>query len=520
MSVSPSPEPEIQGHILVHCFGDWGHIRPLCNLAGRIVRYKPINITFLISPTFYNLAKLELSRSFGKDEERQAERIKLVGLKEDVTVLSVGTGDAIFEDIYKAVVETGSLTCSVTKAQFDGLTHPDAVILDFFGFGPLQLIRQASRKPVKVLAWQTGAISYMLRVFGPVTEEGIGHWEKVVATKAAETGKNFLEAADQLLTRSEGTIIDIPGLPKMYDWECFPQPLPLFPVGFISTQMYQLLRACDGIIHTDAAAYEAEFIKTFSKWFGEDRGSYCLGPILPASEVEAAQAGELMQSPKGQEIKQFLNKSVETHGPHSVLYISFGTFWWPAEPEKVWAFVEAVMELKVPFIMSHGSPRATIPPELVKKAQDSGVGIFVQWAPQQSILAHEATGWFMSHCGQNSVLESLSYGVPMIAWPQAIDQVVNAVHISTNIKAGYELFETRSGEMGLKAILRTGKTPEGTIDAVRREAKEVLELARGPDGQTRRANAIKVKEEMAQAWNEDGPAFTDFRKLLGDINLV
>jgi hypothetical protein len=54
----------------------------------------------------------------------------LVGLQEDVTVLSVGTGDRIFEDIYKMVIEKGTLTCAVSKTTFSDLAHPDAVILD------------------------------------------------------------------------------------------------------------------------------------------------------------------------------------------------------------------------------------------------------------------------------------------------------------------------------------------------------------------------------------------------------
>lgn len=68
----------------------------------------------------------------------------------------------------------------------------------FYGIGPLQAIRRNSRKYVKVLVWNVGAVSYLLRVFGPITEEGIDHWQTVVGTKAAETGKNFVEAADDV----------------------------------------------------------------------------------------------------------------------------------------------------------------------------------------------------------------------------------------------------------------------------------------------------------------------------------
>ena len=41
------------------------------------------------------------------------------------------------------------------------------------------------------------------------------------------------------------------------------------------------------------------------------------------------------------------------------------------------------------------------------------------WAPQLEILAHKSTGVFLSHCGWNSVLESLSQGIPIIGWPLA-----------------------------------------------------------------------------------------------------
>ena len=44
--------------------------------------------------------------------------------------------------------------------------------------------------------------------------------------------------------------------------------------------------------------------------------------------------------------------------------------------------------------------------------QMARIGKVIGWAPQMAILAHLAIGGFVSHCGWNSILESLWYGVP------------------------------------------------------------------------------------------------------------
>lgn len=45
----------------------------------------------------------------------------------------------------------------------------------------------------------------------------------------------------------------------------------------------------------------------------------------------------------------------------------------------------------------------------------AGSDIFVvnEWAPQDAILTHPATGWFLSHGGWNSLQESFAARVPL-----------------------------------------------------------------------------------------------------------
>ncbi|KAF7147458.1 hypothetical protein RHSIM_Rhsim03G0193400 [Rhododendron simsii] len=57
-----------------------------------------------------------------------------------------------------------------------------------------------------------------------------------------------------------------------------------------------------------------------------------------------------------------------------------------------------------------------------------GRGLVVKkWAPQVAVLSHDSVGGFVTHCGWNSILEAVSAGVPMVAWPLYAEQRFNRV---------------------------------------------------------------------------------------------
>lgn len=76
--------------------------------------------------------------------------------------------------------------------------------------------------------------------------------------------------------------------------------------------------------------------------------------------------------------------------------------------------------------------------------------------------------------------------------------------MEATLRIAYELFEVRSG-LGLQPLYR-GKKPEGTLDAVRRESREVLTRAFGEDGQVKRKNVRALNAKISAAWNEGGNA--------------
>ncbi|XP_004492516.1 soyasapogenol B glucuronide galactosyltransferase [Cicer arietinum] len=62
--------------------------------------------------------------------------------------------------------------------------------------------------------------------------------------------------------------------------------------------------------------------------------------------------------------------------------------------------------------------------------------IIWNWAPQLLILDHQATGGIVTHCGWNSILESMSAGLSMVTWPIFAEQFYNEKLLVDVLKIG------------------------------------------------------------------------------------
>lgn len=107
----------------------------------------------------------------------------------------------------------------------------------------------------------------------------------------------------------------------------------------------------------------------------------------------------------------------------SVAYICFGSFITPPPPE-IQALAEALEETQTPFIWSlRGNPEELLPKGFTDRTKDKG--LIVPWAPQLKILGHSSVGAFVTHCGWNSVCESVIGGVPLICRSFFAEQALN-----------------------------------------------------------------------------------------------
>lgn len=110
------------------------------------------------------------------------------------------------------------------------------------------------------------------------------------------------------------------------------------------------------------------------------------------------------------------------------------------------------------------------------------IGLVCGWVPQVTILANQAIGGFVSHCGWNSILESLWYGVPIATWPIYAEQQMNAFELVAELGLAVEIrvdYRSESGDMVLAEELERGiKRLMDGDDEVRRKVKEMSEKSR------------------------------------------
>ncbi|KAL2491851.1 UDP-glycosyltransferase 85A1 [Abeliophyllum distichum] len=120
-------------------------------------------------------------------------------------------------------------------------------------------------------------------------------------------------------------------------------------------------------------------------------------------------------------------------------------------------------------------------------------GLILDWCPQERVLGHPSIGGFLTHCGWNSILESISHGVPMICWPFFADQQMNCLYMCTKWGIGME------------------------IDSdVKREEVEglVRELMGGKMGKEMREKAMELKKKAERATKQGGSSYINFDLLL------
>ncbi|KAG5238291.1 UDP-glycosyltransferase [Salix suchowensis] len=171
---------------------------------------------------------------------------------------------------------------------------------------------------------------------------------------------------------------------------------------------------------------------------------------------------------------------LDRQAPSSVIYVSPGSLA-SMDAKDILEMAWGLANSKQPFLWVvrpgsvHGSEQVESLPDGFRAIVGEQQGRVVKWAPQKEVLAHNAVGGFWSHCGWNSLLESISEGVPLICRPSFGDQKVTARYVSQVWRVGLHLEdELERGEIE-SAIRRLMADKEG--DEMRQRAMNLKEKA-------------------------------------------
>ncbi|KAL0900390.1 hypothetical protein Bca101_084351 [Brassica carinata] len=257
----------------------------------------------------------------------------------------------------------------------------------------------------------------------------------------------------------------------------------------LKTGVLKSLKSSSGIIFNAIQDLEPEQLHQTLKEFPVPL--FCIGPfhkrVSPSSSSLLTQDMTCLSWLDNQE-------------PNSVIYVSLGSIASIDESE----FLEIAWGLRnsnQPFlwVVRPGLIRGTEWIEILPKGfieSLEGKGKIVKWAPQIEVLAHRATGGFLTHCGWNSTIESICEGVPLICKPSFGDQRVNARYISD--------------------VWRIGLHLENKIERVEIE-EAVRTLMKSSQGEEIRKRIMPMKEAAEKCLEPGGSSFRNLEKLISHL---
>ncbi|XP_030465246.2 UDP-glycosyltransferase 91C1-like [Syzygium oleosum] len=160
-----------------------------------------------------------------------------------------------------------------------------------------------------------------------------------------------------------------------------------------------VIDGCDFVIVRSCREFESEPLSLLPEIF--QKPVIPIGLVTPAIREEVGDDDE-----KWKALKSWL----DTKREKSVLYVALGTEV-ILSSELMNELASGIEKSGLPFVwVVRNCP---IPAGFEERVSDQGF-VWAGWAPQTRILAHEAIGGFLTHCGWNSTIEALSRGLPLV----------------------------------------------------------------------------------------------------------
>ncbi|XVF50000.1 hypothetical protein PTKIN_Ptkin04bG0060500 [Pterospermum kingtungense] len=451
-----------QPHVLVIPYPAQGHVAPLMKLALQIAAHG-VKVTFVNTDFIHEKMMVSVP-----EKAKERSLISLVSLPDGLELEDDRSNSVkVIESVHRAM--PGYLEDFILKINQSDMNEPiTCVVADVSVGWALELAKKLGIKAVAVCP--AGGASLALALQVPklleakiidkdgivLKDEPISVSKDVPAWSSSEIGWRSTDPVIQKILF--GFYSFVPKYAKYYDWIL-----------------------CNSVYELDSSALQLV------------PNVLPIGPLLASNHLGTF-SGNFW--PEDSTCLDWLDKQVSG----SVIYVAFGS--------RTMANLQQLEELALglehtglPFLMvvrsdfMEGS-LAKFPDGFIDRVAKRAK--FVEWAPQEKVLAHPSVACFMSHCGWNSTMEGLSMGVPFLCWPYASDQFCNKNYICDVWKTGLRLAQDGNGIVTRHEISKMIKTLLSS-DAIK-------------------ANALHIKEVARRSVHEGGSSFKNFKVFIEHIN--
>ncbi|KAL6174823.1 hypothetical protein ACLB2K_051468 [Fragaria x ananassa] len=474
-------------HVVIVPTPGLGHLIPLVELAQQLVAHHNFTVTFFIP---------------NDGSQLQPQKKLLEALPPAISYAFLPQVN--FDDLPHDVVSETKIVLTLTRS--------------------LSALRDA----VKLLAESTRVVAIVVDIFG---------WE------AFDVAKEFNVLFYYFFSTNAMGLWFLFELPKLdettsCEYRDLPEPIhlpgcvPLHGPDFVmqvqersneayraTVNMSKWYRSANGIIVNSFADLEPGALMAFSEQRLGIPPVHAVGPVVNSNMNPGRETGSKVKTGEEADVLgeheclSWLNSQPEG----SVLFVSFGSGGTLSSEQMnelalglEMSGVRFLWVVRCPnenstsatYFGDHGSndPSSFLPLGFMERTKDVRL-VLPSWAPQLEILSHRSTGGFLTHCGWNSIMESLMHGVPLIAWPLYAEQKMNAVLVSEDIKVAWRVKMNEKGIVESRDIEKYAKNliegDEGKLlKRKMMELKEAANIALSQDGSSTRSLA-----EVAGIWN-------------------
>ncbi|CAJ1978549.1 unnamed protein product [Sphenostylis stenocarpa] len=462
-------------HLLLVSSPGLGHVIPVIELAKRFVLHHNFKVTVLAVTSQTSRVETQILNSV-----LTPSLCHLIDIPSpDLTGL-LAQNDRM---VTRLCVMMRESTPAIKSIMYEITPRPSALIVDFFSTEAIPAARELdipSYVFVPSHAWFLALLLYSPLLHEKIVGEYVDQKEPLKIPGCSAVRPEDL--VDQMLDRSHREYTEYLGIAKR-----IPQS--------------------DGVL-----------VNTWEELQGEDLEALREGGLLSEAlnmKLPVYGVGPIVRQPESEtsSLTDSLTTWLDEQPSKSVVYVSFGsggTMSFEQMTELAWGLELSerrfIWVLRAPSegaadaaFFTTGSNEVDAVANYLPEgfaSRTSKVGLLVpEWAQQVNILGHGSIGGFLTHCGWGSTLESVTNGIPLIAWPLYAEQRMNATLLAE--------------ELGLAvrpAVLPTKKV-------VRREeisemVRKVIEGEDSVKSNRIRKRVREVQEGAMKAMSMDGSSYS------------